>query len=136
MEQGIGDKDQSQSHGDRYEYIGRGMYAEVHTGKRNQDTERDGNDTKGASSVSAGNSAKETDRALSMTAGEGISRSGVSCRFHDGKIRVFDPRAGDAAEHFQKLVRESSYKANGKQVVALLLTDTPKVEDSRRPVYV
>ena len=67
-----------------------------------------------------------------MTAGEGVTGGCRTCGFHDGKLGIQHPGAGNAAGHFEDLHGKHSRKPGKEQIVALLFIQTPEKEQIER----
>ena len=111
-----------------HQNVGRGMYAEIHTGYGHQHAEKDGKDANDLLLLPSGHRAEGAHGVLAVTRGEGVARGFLSCAFHNGKARVLYPRTGNTAEDLKKLAGEHSRKAYGEKVVALVFVKTPKEE--------
>lgn len=111
------------------------MDAEVHPRERDEDAKRDHDGAQDAIGVGAGDSTEKSDRRLRVTAGEGVARRGFARGLHDWKAWVFDPRARDAEDHFQKLVEYRTQKSDAEKIIALMLIKAPEDDQSDRDEY-
>ena len=117
---------QHRAYGQRHTHVQRRVDAQIHPAEADQHHHRDAHPPQPRRLGVPRRAAVQRHRVLRVAAGEGVARRARSGALHNGEAGVLDPRAGDGAQNFQKLVEDGAEKAHGHQVVAHPLADAPE----------
>ena len=119
-------KNQEQGNSYGNQNVKRGVHTEIEPRQGHQYTENDAADANGFLSIPTGKSAVQSHGCLGVSAGEGVAGCRLSGGFHDGKVGILYPRAGNTKGHFQKLVENGSRESGVEQIISLIFVNTPE----------